>query len=232
MPFTSLSLFFTASVYTATIYFPSFSAALPAGILETLEDPRAGDNTAGALSLSMTPIPSTFAVSFNASSVSPIGPAFAPDPHQHPDTHSPHSLESAIIATVILVGLCLVAALLGLAKCMQSYWRTPRYDHVAARLDRQRVEREIMHAEQELAVGSECWTVPPPPYFLQPPTYAESDASLATDNAPSEPDSCTPGTSTPGASSFRAPEIQSAGSNITRRFSTVSQSAGPTTSLG
>jgi hypothetical protein len=60
---------------------------------------------------------------------------------------------------------------------MRSYWRTPHHDRRVAQLDRERIEREMMHAEHDLAFGGEALMIPPPPYFPRPPSYVDSDPS-------------------------------------------------------
>ncbi|KAJ6605358.1 hypothetical protein DFH09DRAFT_203298 [Mycena vulgaris] len=107
-----------------------------------------------------------------------VPPSSAPiSQHTHTRGGGATWRSSAIVATIFLAVLFLIGGLLGLVRFLCSFWRTPRHDRAAAALDRQRVAREVMYAEQELAFGGEGLMAPPPPYLSRPPSYVYSDAS-------------------------------------------------------
>ncbi|KAJ7738823.1 hypothetical protein DFH07DRAFT_840703 [Mycena maculata] len=88
-----------------------------------------------------------------------------------------------IVLTLIPIILFLIA-ISGLVKFLYSYWTTPRQN--ATDIDFERVQREVMICEQELAFGSGSFLAqPPPPYFPRPPSYA--DEMLAKEVSPDAP---------------------------------------------
>ncbi|KAJ7114880.1 hypothetical protein C8R44DRAFT_795007 [Mycena epipterygia] len=167
---------------------PRFSAALPSP--DKLTDSPTRASTAGLpdttphLIFSVPPFPLSHgeptrphtAIQLDNTSLSP---GSAPEP-QHTRAgagkrpHRPKEPTPLIVATIALVALFLFAVVLGFLKFLHSYWITPRFDPSAADLDRQRVEREVLRAEHELALGGEGLSCPPPPpYFPRPPSYVD-----------------------------------------------------------
>ncbi|KAJ7483789.1 hypothetical protein B0H11DRAFT_1914653 [Mycena galericulata] len=79
----------------------------------------------------------------------------------------------AIIATIVVLSLFLLAVILGVTKFLHSYFTTPRHDQdVALQLEREGVQLEMLYFELSLALrNEEPLFTPAPPYYPGPPAY-------------------------------------------------------------
>ncbi|KAJ7436275.1 hypothetical protein B0H11DRAFT_660362 [Mycena galericulata] len=83
--------------------------------------------------------------------------------------------DTSSTAAVSFFGFLFLAVLLGLPKFVQSCCTEPLRERETT-LDSQRVQREIMSSEHDLALGCDGLSFPPPPpYMPRPPLDLQSE---------------------------------------------------------
>ncbi|KAF7332152.1 hypothetical protein MKEN_00096200 [Mycena kentingensis (nom. inval.)] len=99
--------------------------------------------------------------------------------HLHHD-HGGRAPSTAIVVFEILGVLAAVLVLLGIARCLFIYRRTPGHDRIAAIVDRHRLHRELQQLERNPTMFRRTSvSEPPPPPYLRPPDYEDEHTPLS-----------------------------------------------------